>query len=80
MKHIKQEFSLKARVRCPGWTDGLGQPPKINVFINDHVAYQIRGNEAYNNMLTKNALTLSIPWVGSKSHSFLWKQSCCISN
>ena len=33
--------------------------------MQTHVAYQIKGNEAYNNMLA-NILPLHTPWVGSK--------------
>ena len=52
---------------------------KINFFrIYGHVAYQIKGNEAYNNILA-NVLPLPtplIPGFGSKGHFFF----SCMSN
>ena len=46
-----------------------------------HVAYQIKGNEVYNNMLNIFPLhTPLIPVVGSKGHFFLfWKYACQIN-
>ena len=39
-----------------------------------HVAYQIKGNEAYNNMLANilSLLTPLTPGMGSKGHFFLF--------
>ena len=50
MKHVKQDFSLKA------WVDwrGRGAEAKIQLFQNDkygHVAYQIKGYEACINIV-----------------------------
>ena len=42
MKHTGRDFSLKARVRSPGWTWAKA---KIYFFSEyDHDAYQIKGN------------------------------------
>ena len=48
VKHIKQYFSLKAWVRTSRWTK-----PKISIpgcVPCGHVAYQIEGNEEFNNL------------------------------
>ena len=50
-----------------------------------HVAYQIKGNETYNNIIA-NILSLHFPLtpgMGSKGHFFFFsdhRTSCCISN
>ena len=47
MKHIKQDFSLKAWVSPPGWTLEVGSGAKIQLLTEyGYVAYQIKGNEA----------------------------------
>ena len=51
MKHIEDDFSLKAWIQSPVWTKGLGMRPKINFEEYVHVAYQMKGKVVYNNML-----------------------------
>ena len=69
MKHIKQNFSLKAWVQSPGLTSGEGQRQKNLLFSEyGHVhVYQIKGNKMYNirpNILP--LLPLQAPRVKSK--------------
>ena len=53
MKHIKWDISLKAWVRSPGWTWGLGGGQKSTFSEYCHVAYQIKEIEMYNNIHVK---------------------------
>ena len=48
MKHIKQDFSLKAWVRAC-WVD-LGGGTKVKIKLV-HVAYQIKADDASSNMV-----------------------------
>ena len=53
---------------------GVGPMPKTNFSKYGHAAYQIKGNEAYNNMLANN-LHLHKPFTpvkGSKGNFFLF--------
>ena len=52
MKHIKQDFSLKAWVKSPGVDLGGGARAKITFFSEyGHVAYQIEADNACSNMV-----------------------------
>ena len=72
MKHIKRDSSLKAWVRAY-WEDlGGGAEVKIKFFSEyGHVAYQIQGDDASNNMVA-NILPTDTPStqrVGSKGQT-----------
>ena len=73
MKQIKQVLLLKSRDRFPA---GLGQcKKKTTTTFSEygHVAYPIKGNEAYNDKLV-NMLPLHTPLTpgwGQKGHFFL---------
>ena len=80
-KNIKHDFSLKASVLSPMWTKGVGPYRKLTFSEHGHVAYQIKGNEAYDTMLA-NILPLhtsSTIGVGLKGQIFFFF-ACCISN
>ena len=47
MEHIKRDFSLKAWVLSPG----IWPRPKLNFLEYGHVAYPIKGNDTYSNMV-----------------------------
>ena len=52
MKHIKSDFPLKACVRPPEWTKGVGSKGKNSTYSeHGHVAYPIKGNEACSSMV-----------------------------
>ena len=55
---------------CRGRPRGLGQCQKSTFSEYGHVAYQIKGNKAYNNMLAKSLPVHKslISGVGSKGH------------
>ena len=77
MKHIKQDFSLKAWVPSPEVDLGDRTKAKIKLFWNTwygHVAYQTKTDEVYSNMVA-NILptdTPSTPGVGSKCHTIFF--------
>ena len=78
MKHIKRDFSLKAWVRAC-WEDlGGGAEVKI-IFFSEfgHVAYQIKADDAGNNMVANifaHRHTLD-PGVGSKDQTIYFSKS-----
>ena len=51
MKHIKQDFSLKAWVKSPAVDLGVG--PRSLIFFGGHVAYQIKADDACSNMVAQ---------------------------
>ena len=78
MKHIKRDFSLKAWVRAC-WEDlGGGAEVKIKFFSEfGHVAYQIKADDAGNNMVANifaHRHTLD-PGVGSKDQTIYFSKS-----
>ena len=68
------DFSLKALVRSPGWTQGVSQRPKLIFLEYGHVAYHIKGNDSYSKMVA-NILPLDTPLtpgVGSKGQTLFF--------
>ena len=55
MKQIKQDFSFEVQGWIP-WVDLAGLAPCQKSTFQEYgiVAYQIKGNEAYNNMLANS--------------------------
>ena len=78
MKHIKQDFSLKAWVRAPLVDLGGGAEAKIKLFLEcGHVAYQIKADNAGSNMVA-NILPTDTPLtqgVGSKGQTISFSES-----
>ena len=77
MKHIKQDFSLKAWVRAR-WVD-LGGGPRSKYFFSEygHVAYQIKADDTRSNMVA-NILPTDTPsthGVGSKGQTICFSES-----
>ena len=63
MKHIKQDFSLKARVKSPGVDlGGGGQGQNLTFSEYGHVAYQIKVDDTCSNMVA-NILPTDTPWT-----------------
>ena len=78
MKHIKRDFSLKAWVQAC-WVDlGGGAEAKIKFFSEyGHVAYQIKADDAGNNMVA-NILPTDTPstqGVGLKGQTIYFSES-----
>ena len=78
MKHIKRDFSLKAWVRA-SWVDlGGGAEAKTKLFSEyGHVAYQIKADDACNNMVA-NILPTDTPLTqgeGSKGQTISFSES-----
>ena len=77
MKHIKQDFNLKAWVQAH-WVDLGGEAEaKIKLFRYGHVAYQIKADDTSSNMVA-NILptdTLLTQGVGSKGQTVSFSES-----
>ena len=83
MKHIKLDFILNAWVRPPGWTSGVGQRPKFTFFTEyGHVAYQIKENDAFINIVANFCQWTPGPWGGVKIQPFqnmvMLHVRCCV--
>ena len=82
MKHIKRAFCLKAWVRaCWGDLRG-GAEVKINFSEYCHVAYQIKADDAGNNMVA-NILPTDTPLtqgVRSKGQTIYFSESSHVAN
>ena len=79
MKHIKQDFSLKARVPARRVDLGGVPRPKLNFSKYGHVAYQINADDVCSNMVANilSTDTALAQGVGSKGQTiyFLWKEN-----
>ena len=74
-QRIKLEFSCVGQVsNSLGGLGGGGRWQKSTFSKYGHVAHQIKGNEANNNMLVNNVPlhTSLTPWMGLKVHLFLF--------
>ena len=75
MKHIKQNFSLKAWVQSPGVDLGRGAKAKVELFRNMVMLhYQIKADYACSNMVA-SILPTDRPvtrWVGSKGQTIFF--------
>ena len=78
MKHIKQDFSLKAWIRARRVDLGGGAEVKIKLFSEyGHFTYQIKADDAGSKMVA-NILptdTPSIQGVGSKGQTIYFSES-----
>ena len=78
MKHIKQDFSLKAWIQVCRVDLRGGSEVKIKLFSEyGHVAYQIKADDAGSNMLA-NILPTDTPstqGVGSKGQTIYFSES-----
>ena len=77
MKHIKQDFSLKACFRACSVELGAGARSKLSFFRIWSVAYQIKADDAGNNMVA-NILPTDTPstqGVGSKDQTIYFSES-----
>ena len=77
MKHINQDFSLKAWVRA--CCVDLGDGTEVKFFFSEygHVAYQIKADDFCSNMVANILLTdtPSSQWVGSKGQTISFSES-----